>query len=73
VGHTDNVGSDEYNLELSRQRAQAVVDYAAVTGIDPARLEPLGRGESSPVDTNDTSEGRQRNRRIEVIFNNLLG
>jgi outer membrane protein OmpA-like peptidoglycan-associated protein len=72
VGHTDNVGSDEYNLELSRQRAQAVVEYISAKGISPDRLEPIGRGETSPVDTNDTPEGRQRNRRIEVIFNDLL-
>jgi outer membrane protein OmpA-like peptidoglycan-associated protein len=66
AGHTDNKGSDDYNLNLSQGRAQAVVDYLTDNGIDPGRLVAKGYGEGSPVATNDTEEGRQTNRRVEV-------
>lgn len=67
-GHTDNIASDAYNLELSRERAQAV-KAALVTGygVETNRLVTAGYGEAQPRDTNDTIEGRARNRRVELI------
>ena len=64
-GHTDNKGSDEYNLTLSQGRSQAVVDYLASQGIGTNRLTAKGYGESKPVETNDTEDGRAINRRVE--------
>lgn len=64
-GHTDNVGTAEYNLKLSRQRAQAVKDYLMGKGIPPERLDVKGLGLSSPLVPNDTEENRARNRRVE--------
>ena len=63
--HTDSNGSNEYNKELSRKRAQSVVDYLIENGIDPIRLSAQGFGEELPVTTNDTPEGREENRRVE--------
>ncbi|MFM8457049.1 MAG: OmpA family protein, partial [Ignavibacteria bacterium] len=63
--HTDSNGSNEYNKELSRKRAQSVVDYLIGNGIDPTRLSAQGFGEEYPVSTNDTPEGREENRRVE--------
>lgn len=63
--HTDNVGSDEYNMTLSQARAQSVVDYLISKGISKDRLVAKGYGESVPLATNDTDEGRQQNRRTE--------
>ena len=67
-GHTDNIAGDAYNLELSRRRAAAVKE-ALVTryGIAADRLTTAGHGEASPTDTNDTLEGRARNRRVELV------
>ncbi|MEM8942885.1 MAG: OmpA family protein, partial [Pseudomonadota bacterium] len=67
VGYTDNVGSDDYNQGLSERRAQAAVDYLVSQGIPRSQLRPLGRGESSPVASNDTEDGRARNRRVELV------
>jgi len=64
-GHTDNVGSDSYNQKLSEERANAVRDYLVENGVDPDRVEAKGYGESEPISTNDTDEGRQENRRVE--------
>ena len=66
-GHTDGIGNDKANLDLSRRRTDAV-KAALVTryGIDPGRLTTAGYGESAPQDTNDTPEGRARNRRVEL-------
>jgi len=64
-GHTDNVGSDAYNKNLSKGRAKAVVDYLIDSGIAADRLTYKGYGESQPIGTNDTEEGRQSNRRTE--------
>ncbi len=64
-GHTDNVGSEEANQQLSEQRAKTVYDYLVQNGIALERLGYKGFGESQPIDTNDTPEGRQRNRRTE--------
>ncbi len=68
AGHTDNKGSDEYNENLSQGRAQAVVDYLNSQGIDESRIEARGYGESMPVDTNETDEGRAINRRVEFTI-----
>lgn len=65
AGHTDSKGADDYNLNLSQGRAQAVVDYITSQGIDGFRLIAKGYGESVPVETNDTEEGRAVNRRVE--------
>jgi outer membrane protein OmpA-like peptidoglycan-associated protein len=64
-GHTDNKGSDEYNQNLSQGRSQSVVDYLVQQGIESGRLTAHGFGESKPIDTNDTDEGRGNNRRVE--------
>ena len=64
-GHTDNRGSDEYNKNLSNQRAKAVYDRLIEKGIDASRLTFMGYGEEKPIATNDTEEGRQLNRRTE--------
>lgn len=64
-GYTDSVGSDDYNQQLSQRRAQAVVDMLVNTyGIAPSRLKAVGYGESNPVASNDTAEGRAENRRV---------
>ena len=65
AGHTDSKGTDEYNVNLSQGRSQAVVDYLASQGIDRVRLTAHGYGEGKPIDTNDTEEGRANNRRVE--------
>ena len=64
-GHTDNVGSDEDNLILSENRAQAVVDYLIENSINKSRIKSKGYGENKPIDTNNTPEGRAKNRRTE--------
>jgi OOP family OmpA-OmpF porin len=66
-GHTDSVGSDAYNQKLSERRAQAAVDYLVSKGVDAARLQPTGYGESKPVASNDTAEGRAQNRRVDLV------
>ncbi len=63
--HTDNIGSDEYNLNLSNNRASSVVNYLVSKGIDATKLIAQGFGESQPVAPNDTDEGRALNRRVE--------
>jgi OOP family OmpA-OmpF porin len=68
AGHTDSVGSEEWNQSLSERRARVVHGYLTSNGIDASRLiGPVGYGESRPIDTNDTAEGRQRNRRTELV------
>jgi outer membrane protein OmpA-like peptidoglycan-associated protein len=67
-GHTDDVGSPEYNLDLSRQRAQSVVSHLISIGCQSANLVPKGYGEARPVDTNQTEQGRAQNRRVEFKF-----
>ena len=65
AGHTDNVGAKDYNKKLSRERAQAVLDYMVSKGVSPQRLNAQGYGMEQPVTTNDTDEGRAQNRRVE--------
>jgi OOP family OmpA-OmpF porin len=66
-GHTDAIGTEEYNLGLSNRRADSVVNYLGEKGIASSRLIPHGYGKSQPVATNDTPEGRAENRRVELI------
>src|SRR5574343_738072 len=71
AGHTDSKGKDAYNQKLSERRAQAVYDYLTGKGIDASRLVgPNGYGETRPIDTNDTEEGRANNRRTELNVQN---
>jgi outer membrane protein OmpA-like peptidoglycan-associated protein len=72
-GHTDSTGDDAYNSELSRRRAQAVADALGARNIPATRVEVVGRGEGFPVATNDTSAGRQQNRRVEIVFSDPEG
>jgi outer membrane protein OmpA-like peptidoglycan-associated protein len=67
-GHTDSVGSEAYNLELSERRADAVRDFLLQNGVKAAQLTARGYGKASPVASNDTAEGRQQNRRVELII-----
>lgn len=67
-GHTDNVGSEKLNMELSKKRAESVMKYLINNGIPLARLSAKGYGFTVPVASNDTEEGRQKNRRVELIF-----
>jgi OmpA-OmpF porin, OOP family len=66
-GHTDDQGSDDYNLKLSQRRAEAVVTYLGLFDIDSSRLVAKGYGESKPVMPNTTEEGRAKNRRVELV------
>jgi outer membrane protein OmpA-like peptidoglycan-associated protein len=66
VGHTDSQGSDDYNLDLSRQRSASVASYLESQGVSAARVETAGRGETEPIASNDTDAGRQQNRRVEI-------
>ena len=65
-GHTDSTGSDSYNLDLSKRRADAVARYMMTRGVSSARIQTLGYGEQYPVADNGTAEGRSLNRRVEI-------
>ena len=67
-GHTDSVGSDAYNLELSQRRADAVRDFLMQNAVKAAQITTRGYGKTSPVASNDTAAGRQQNRRVEIII-----
>lgn len=67
-GHTDNVGSDETNQELSQRRAQSVLSALTQRGVAGGQLTAIGKGENFPVASNDDASGRQSNRRVELIF-----
>jgi outer membrane protein OmpA-like peptidoglycan-associated protein len=67
-GHTDSVGGDEYNQSLSELRAQAVRDYFVQQGISSSSVEAHGYGKTAPIASNDTPEGRQQNRRVELVL-----
>ena len=66
-GHTDSVGAEDYNMGLSLRRAKAVEDYIVTQGIAEERMDIKGLGESDPLESNDTPEGRAQNRRVEFV------
>ncbi len=67
IGHTDSIGSDAYNLALGERRAAATKEYlVTVGGLDPSRIDIASEGERRPIASNDTEEGRAKNRRIEI-------
>jgi len=66
-GHTDSVGGESFNANLSTRRAEVVRNFLAEHGVAKERLKSIGRGETDPVDTNVTDIGRQHNRRVEII------
>jgi outer membrane protein OmpA-like peptidoglycan-associated protein len=71
-GHTDSIGSDQYNQNLSERRAQAVRTYLVESGIKPDLVRAMGFGESQPIVSNDNSAGRQQNRRVELVVSGEL-
>lgn len=68
VGHTDNVGTDSYNMTLSQRRADSAKSYLVSMGIPADRIRTAGRGEVEPIASNETEAGRQQNRRVEVAI-----
>jgi len=66
-GYTDSIGTKEYNQKLSERRAAAVADYLGGAGVNRSNLVPRGFGETNPVDSNKTKEGRAKNRRVELL------
>lgn len=66
-GHTDNIGSMEYNIDLSQKRAEAIKDYLVRNGIDESRISTVGFGYKKPIASNDTEKGRALNRRAEIV------
>jgi len=68
VGHTDNQGSAHYNDQLSKARAESVINYLVELGIDKGRLEAIGKGMREPIASNETEQGRSKNRRTEVLL-----
>ena len=68
-GHTDNVGTEAYNLKLSERRVASVKDYVVKKGVDGGRVSGQGFGESKPIADNKTREGRAKNRRVEIKVN----
>jgi len=69
-GHTDSIGSDEYNYGLSQRRADSVKSYLVGQGVAANRLVTSGKGKGQPVASNETATGRQQNRRVEIIISN---
>jgi outer membrane protein OmpA-like peptidoglycan-associated protein len=67
-GHTDSVGTDEYNQKLSENRSAAVRDYLTQQGMAAASVTAKGLGENQPIANNDTADGRQKNRRVELVI-----
>jgi outer membrane protein OmpA-like peptidoglycan-associated protein len=67
-GYTDSRGAEGFNQQLSQKRADAVRGYLVGRGLRAERVQAIGRGESSPIDSNDTSEGRASNRRVEIVI-----
>lgn len=68
TGHTDSIGTDAYNQKLSERRAAAVKAYLVSQGMPASKITTIGKGESQPVATNKTKEGRQKNRRVDIEF-----
>lgn len=69
VGHTDDIGTEGYNEKLSQRRAESVMEYFIQQGISPSRMAAEGRGDTQPVATNETEQGRAENRRTELYMN----
>lgn len=65
--HTDSRGTEEYNLRVTQERADALLSYFAAHGVPRARLTAVGYGESRPIDANTTAEGREHNQRVELL------
>jgi outer membrane protein OmpA-like peptidoglycan-associated protein len=68
VGHTDNTGSDEHNMDLSVRRAETVKSFLATGGVASSRLTTSGKGEGEPIADNNTTAGRAQNRRVEIVI-----
>ena len=68
AGHTDSSGSDQYNMQLSERRAQSVASYLSSQGVQSSRLMTVGAGETRPVASNDSEQGRSANRRVEMTI-----
>jgi outer membrane protein OmpA-like peptidoglycan-associated protein len=68
IGHSDNTGTPQQNMDISLKRAQAVKDYLASKDVDPARITTFGKGETEPIADNLTEAGRAQNRRVEVVI-----
>jgi outer membrane protein OmpA-like peptidoglycan-associated protein len=71
IGHTDSVGTEAYNQKLSERRAMAVADFMVDQGVDARTIRARGAGESDPVASNATEQGRQENRRVEIVYKAL--
>ncbi len=67
-GHTDSRGTDEHNMRLSHERASAVREFLVSQGVEPTRIQAVGRGESVPIADNSSPEGRANNRRVEIVI-----
>lgn len=72
VGHADSDGADDYNLALSQRRSSAVANLMVGQGVDPARMRTEGRGEREPIASNETSEGKRRNRRVDIVIKPIV-
>lgn len=72
IGHTDSTGTHSYNQQLSEKRATSVSRYLSRSGVDRARMRYSGRGESKPIDSNTTSSGRSKNRRVEIYLKTIV-
>lgn len=68
IGHTDAIGTEQYNEQLSQRRAESVMEYFIQQGISPSRMAAEGRGDTQPVANNDTEQGRAENRRTELYL-----
>jgi outer membrane protein OmpA-like peptidoglycan-associated protein len=68
AGHTDNTGSEKYNQQLSEDRAKSVAEYTSFLGVESNRMTIIGYGETEPIASNETAQGRQQNRRVEIAI-----
>jgi len=68
IGHTDSVGADAYNMDLSQRRARAVGGILAAGGVSSSRIVTIGRGKTMPIASNATAQGRAQNRRVEIVI-----